>query len=247
LYPILILFLCSYTRNYTTGARQGAGAATQADGKRSRSLESATLDTIVAVFAWYRIFGGADGGNEGLNGSLNANGLFEIFMFLSIVGQRVVDFGIGEGRVAASAIAFGAHSAFGYDFPANFAHSLNFSQVLDRMAQERPENENITDRGAWYGINIDTVGAYNSFPADLPQIVYVHYMQIESLRFSPTRAFSFWVGMPVDTQERILDLVANCLTIEALVVFRARDWKLPAHGIFDLARSVSFVCSSYVF
>jgi hypothetical protein len=152
-----------------TGALHGTDKekAKNSSGKEPLHLKSAiqnvpsdaAVKKLQQVFNWYRQFGGADGSNEGMNGSVNANSLFDIFQVLNIIGETVVDFGMGEGRVAASAIAYGALSAFGYDLPANFTYCINFSAVMDKMAHKWTEIQNIRDRVAWYGINIDTVVA----------------------------------------------------------------------------------------
>ncbi len=113
------------------------------------------------------MLGGADGKNDGFGGSVNANGLFRIFNASKLKGQRLVDIGIGTGLVAASAIAYGADSAYGYDLPANYTQAEIFDAVLDRMAKLRPDIENLKDKGAWYGYDIHMVGTCRSFRADL--------------------------------------------------------------------------------
>ena len=127
---------------------------------------------IVQVFGWYRRFGGGDGGNEAVNGSINPFGLFQIFLILGIIGQRLVDFGIGEGRVAAAAIACNADSAFGFDLASNFGYAWLFSAVLDSMAKEWPEIDDVLGRGAWYETNIDTVVECSLFLVDFPLMFF---------------------------------------------------------------------------
>jgi predicted RNA methylase len=100
------------------------------------------------------MFGGADGKNDGFGGSVNANGLLRIFNASELKGQRLVDIGIGTGLVAASAIAYGADSAYGHDLPANYTQAEIFDAVLDRMSKLRPDIKNLRDKGAWYGNDI---------------------------------------------------------------------------------------------
>mmetsp|Transcript_48547 Transcript_48547/g.101439 ORF Transcript_48547/g.101439 Transcript_48547/m.101439 type:complete len:129 (+) Transcript_48547:1117-1503(+) len=43
----------------------------------------------------------------------------------------------------------------------------------------------------------------------------------------PNCVFSFWVGMPFSTQNRILELCVGCPTVDTITVFRDRKWNTP--------------------
>jgi hypothetical protein len=42
--------------------------------------------------------------------------------------------------------------------------------------------------------------------------------------------YSFWVGMPLWTQNRILKLCAGCPTVDTLAVFKDQKWRTPDEG-----------------
>ena len=46
----------------------------------------------------------------------------------------------------------------------------------------------------------------------------------------PEGVYSFWVGMPPETQIAILELCALCPSVDTLAVFRCPNWTLPEHG-----------------
>ena len=46
----------------------------------------------------------------------------------------------------------------------------------------------------------------------------------------PNCVFSFWVGMPLATQNRILELCAACPTVDTITVFLDRKWRTPDAG-----------------
>jgi hypothetical protein len=49
---------------------------------------------------------------------------------------------------------------------------------------------------------------------------------------SASCAFSFWVGIPLDTQEKILHLCAASFSIRSVCVFRDSKWREPEDGEF---------------
>ena len=51
--------------------------------------------------------------------------------------------------------------------------------------------------------------------------------------------YAFWVGMPFDTQVKILDLCADSPAVRALTVFQDRKWRTPDLGILSCFRSVN--------
>jgi hypothetical protein len=42
--------------------------------------------------------------------------------------------------------------------------------------------------------------------------------------------YSFWVGMPLWTQNHILELCAGCPTVDTLAVFKDQKWRTPDEG-----------------
>ena len=161
-----------------------------------------------------RCAGGADGAVVGLNGSIRATCLVRMLRALQVNGREVVDFGAGDGRVLLAALSGGASKASGYELPENEAHRFVFDAVrnallaADAAASPRPA------AGAW------------------PRANWVA-RDINSVREIPSSAscvYSFWVGMPLPTQEHILALCARSPSVDSVAVFRDRKWRKPEEG-----------------
>jgi hypothetical protein len=43
--------------------------------------------------------------------------------------------------------------------------------------------------------------------------------------------FSFWVGMPYDTQYHIIELCAGCSSVNTIAVFKDEKWPTPKDGM----------------
>ena len=166
------------------------------------------------IFRIYkRITGGADGSVAGLNGSIRPLDLVRILGALEIQGREFFDFGAGDGRVLLSAILGSATKASGYELPENKAHRTILHAVLRSI--EKETDSGVDGLGAdvhWIGRDIDSLLSIPSCPS------------------SQLCVYSFWVGMPLPTQEHILHLCASSQSISALAIFRDRKWRHPDEG-----------------
>ena len=156
----------------------------------------------------YRLFrkcsGGADGGVLGVNGSIRPSCLDKVLCALQVNGRVFIDFGAGDGRAQVASLLKGAISAYGYELPANKAHRFVLNAVLSKCS------EDVITRVHWISKDIDEL-------AELPD-------------GTASCAFSFWVGIPLATQEKILSLCASSLSIRSVCVFRDSKWHAPEDG-----------------
>jgi hypothetical protein len=128
---------------------------------------------------------------------------------MKVRGSAVVDFGASEGRALLAAIAGGATKGDGYELPDNKAHKFVFDAVCKELHSENAvlSSGRINYSGAkWHAMDIHGIG---------------------QLEVGTHCAFSFWVGMPLGTQECILSLCAKCPTIRSITVFRDHKWPKP--------------------
>lgn len=170
---------------------------------------------IEALKAIYRLFkrcsGGADGGVVGTNGSLRPTCLVRMLRAMRISGSEFLDFGAGVGVVLVAAMAGGATKAIGYELPDNKAHKFVYDAVLKKLYMEKRFALPVAwSEGQWC-------------PRD------IHNMR--HMPGNPHCVYSFWVGMPFETQEHILKLCARCPTVRAIAVFRDRKWPTPDEGL----------------
>ena len=119
---------------------------------------------------------------------------------LELDGCEFIDFGAGEGKVLLASIAKGAIRAHGYELPENFAHTFVLNAVLEKLEGD------MWSRVHWIPKDINDV-------SELP--------------CSVSCAYSFWVGIPLLTQQNILYLVAASLSIRSFAVFRDSKWRSP--------------------
>ena len=159
--------------------------------------------------------GGADGGVVGLNGSIRATCLFHLLRALDICGREVLDFGAGDGRVLLAAMAVGASKASGYELPENKAHRFVFDAVRKTLADSETDASPSASRVAWS--RADWLARDINVLRELPG--------------RPSSVFTFWVGMPLPTQEHILALCARSPSIDAIAVFRDNKWRKPEEGV----------------
>ena len=160
-----------------------------------------SIERIYRLFK--KISGGADGSICGVNGSIRPQCLARIFGALEIYGRELIDFGAGEGRVLAASLEKGAVRAYGYELPSNEAHRFVFTSVLSMVGG------NALSRAQWISKDIN---------------------DLSELPVTASCAFSFWVGIPLATQEKILNLCAGSLSITSLAVFRDSKWRHPEDG-----------------
>jgi len=76
--------------------------------------------------------------------------------------------------------------------------------------------------------------AISNYPEDVIRRVHWISKDINELAELPdgtaSSAFSFWVGIPLTTQEKILSLCAASLSIRSVCVFRDSKWRAPEDG-----------------
>lgn len=159
--------------------------------------------------------GGADGGVVGLNGSIRATCLVRMLRALNIDGREILDFGAGDGRVLLAAIATGASKASGYELPENSAHRFVFNAVRTALSVS------------------DSVALAPVAATSLPRADWIarDINNLQELPPDASCAYSFWVGMPLPTQEHILALCARSPSIDSIAVFRDRKWRKPEDGL----------------
>ncbi len=149
-----------------------------------------------------------------MNGSIRAACLVRMLHALNIKGREVVDFGAGDGRVLFAAIAGGASKAIGFELPENKAHKFVFDAVRKKLTSADkvalPSNGSTWSDAEWFPRDIDNMREVPGAPACV---------------------YTFWVGMPFETQERILTLCARCPSVDAIAVFRDRKWPKPDDGL----------------
>ena len=158
--------------------------------------------TIECVYQLFKkISCGADGSVSGINGSIRPSCLAHVLDALIVDGRELIDFGAGDGRVLVASLAKGASRAHGYELPANGAHQFVLNAVLEK----------IRERGRVHWISKDI-------------------NNLSELPGGASCAFSFWVGIPLVTQENILRLCATSHSIKSLGVFRDSKWRNPDDG-----------------
>ena len=152
----------------------------------------------------------ADGAVVGLNGSVTASSLVKILNSIHVPGHAFADLGAGDGRVILSALAMGANKAVGFELPENLSHCVLFCAAR-HMLQSRLQVEGVDWALAeWTARDINTLGTLDDDSYCI---------------------FSFWVGMPFDTQKHILFLCNSCSSVKEFAVFRDRKWTNPQDGL----------------
>ena len=58
------------------------------------------------------------------------------------------------------------------------------------------------------------------------------HRQVKWLPDGTEAVYTFWNGMPLQTQVHILELCSSCESLDSLIVFRDRNWQRPA-DIFE--------------
>ena len=126
-------------------------------GKKPNAVRKARqpIDMIHALFKTVS-GGGAEGGSEGLSGSVRAMCYKRIYKHLGINGNMVVDLGAGDGRMLMAAIAGGASKAIGYELPGNASRKCVFDAAQKKLKEKFPEMFP-WDNVEWIGQSIDEV------------------------------------------------------------------------------------------
>ena len=169
---------------------------------------------------------GADGGVIGLNGSVTASSLVKILRLIHARDHVLVDLGAGDGRVILSAMAVGSDKAVGFELPLNNSYKILFLAARRKLQQNSggiPFVQVQVDwsRAEWTPRDVDT---------------------LETLECNPYCIFSFWVGMPLNTQQHILYLCNSCTSVKEIAVFRDRKWTKPQQGLENIA---CLICNQF--
>ncbi len=112
------------------------------------------VDLIHSVFKTASA-GGAEGGTEGVIGSIRACSYKSIHELLGIRGNMLVDLGAGDGRMTLAGIAYGASRAVGYELPGNISRKLVFDAAKIILKNRFPVLPWYNTE--WIGENIDKV------------------------------------------------------------------------------------------
>ncbi len=228
----LILSLFS---TFTTCAQQGAGKNKKRSSVRKTTRFKAISKTIVkkkividpeskvvgCIWRTFRRIGdGADGGVVAMNGNLRPTSLVRVLRALKPEKSDFLDFGAGDGRVLHAAMASRASTAKGFELPANKAHKFVFDAVGKELHSDASSILSTLrvawSNAEWCSQDIDSIRRIPGNSRRMPgnsQCVY-----------------SFWVGMPLQTQTRILRLSAQSPAVKAIAVFRDRKWPKPESG-----------------
>ena len=188
-----------------------------------------TCKRVFSIFK-YMSGGGADNSLIGTNGSCNAASTITILHELGAEDRIVFDFGAGDAKFLICAAVSGAKRAIGVEFPENVGHQLLFDAVVQRISQLYGILLPVT----WIGMDIDEVVLF--FPS-LPSTIWgcrrsdFFYPQMDEIPGNPDCIYSFWVGIPPQTQIKILSLCAKCASVKRLAVYHeATKWNIPEDG-----------------
>jgi hypothetical protein len=188
-------------------------------------------ETIRRVYAHFRkASDGCDGSTGfGFYGFLNVRSLFLIFQALGVRERKLVDLGAGDGKVLASAMRCNARSVVGYELPSNSAHKYIYDAVFRRVFPNPIQHNQIKPMAQWLAKDIDKV----FFRRVIPRLSIFQLkisIQIDVLPDDTDIVYSFWNGMPPETQTRVLELSSSCKSVRKLAVFRDDNWSKPEKG-----------------
>lgn len=122
--------------------------------------------------------------------------------------------GAGDGRVLLSAISAGASGATGYELPDNKGHKLLFDCVKERCDVEGKhhalwEVRSHTCCSTRWCQNPRFFGAQAADFVTFGLLLQAQDIDRMSRIKEGAAVFTFWVGMPVETQQKILSLCAR--------------------------------------
>ena len=178
---------------------------------------------------------GCSGNTIGFSGTLNWRSTSRMCRSLRVEGRRLMDMGAGDGQFMVSALANGARMVMGCEHPQNHAQQLILLSVLEGMPKvlDGFDFEQSVSKVEFMLQDIDQALAC----VFLYSIQYKNFDAFDSLLGQlgvmpgfPEGVYSFWVGMPPETQIAILELCALCPSVDTLAVFRCTNWRLPEDG-----------------
>jgi hypothetical protein len=137
--------------------------------------------------------------------------------------------GAGDGKVLASAMRCNARSVVGYELPSNSAHKYIYDAVLRRIFPHPIQYNNIRPMAQWLAKDIDQVFFCPVIPR-LSMFVLKTSIQIDDLPDDTEIVYSFWNGMPPETQIHVLELSSRCRSVRKLAVFRDENWSTSEKG-----------------
>jgi hypothetical protein len=188
---------------------------------------------------------GCSGNVIGVDGTLNWKSSARMAVALRVEGRNAIDFGCGNGRFMAMALAMGAFGVSGIELPQNVTQQLIFCAVLEEMLLDLAGFQLTGLNAEWIPLDIDKVHCPGSFfllscIKIIQSIILGPLAPFGQVRVMPGTpggfpncAYAFWVGMPPVTQRAILQLCALCPSVDTLAVFRCRNWNLPEKGNAD--------------
>jgi SAM-dependent methyltransferase len=166
---------------------------------------------VLQIFSMFqKLSDGCDGGVSGFGGSVQPSGLSKILEVLQVAGKRFLDLGAGDGCVLlAAAKVFHASHVCGVELPENDGTlKVVFDATLDKMW---PQTNAHRKSVVWISADIN---------------------KLEVIPGNAQCVYSFWVGMPLNTQENILDLCRKSGSVSVLVIFRDHKWPSP-HAVLE--------------
>jgi hypothetical protein len=104
---------------------------------------------------------------------------------LRVEGRNAIDFGCGNGRFMAMALAMGAYGVSGIEHPENVAQQLIFCAVLEEMLLDLAGFQLTGLNAEWIPLDIDKVHC----PGSLFLISYIQTIQIHPIH-NPWSTFS---------------------------------------------------------
>jgi tRNA G46 methylase TrmB len=106
---------------------------------------------------------GCAGNVIGVDGTLNWRSSARMCQGLRVFGRITIDFGCGDGRFMAMALAMGAYSVLGIEHPQNVAQQLIFCAVLEEMLLDLAGFQLTGLNAEWIPLDIDKVHCPGSF------------------------------------------------------------------------------------
>jgi hypothetical protein len=106
---------------------------------------------------------GCSGNVIGVDGTLNWPSSARMAVALRVEGRNAIDFGCGNGRFMAMALAMGAYGVSGIELPQNVAQQLIFCAVLEEMLLDLAGFQLTGLNAEWIPLDIDKVHCPGSF------------------------------------------------------------------------------------
>ena len=182
---------------------------------------------------------GIAGNVIGVDGTLNWRSSARMCSSLRLEGRTIIDFGCGNGRFMAMALANRAYRVLGCEYPENHAQNLIYFTVLEAMVMD------LVGFGLPNGLNTEFIpcdieevrcpgSCILSISSILSIILGPPFGQLDVMPGYPGTlpdcVYTFWVGMSAGTQLAILKLCALCPSVDTMAVFRCPNWSRPELG-----------------